>query len=180
MSKPAFPQGITKPQMDFRHAQISDIPLMMEIIRDAQASLRSQGVDQWQNGYPNEEQLQKDIHQQGSYVLTRDGAPIAMMALLPGPDPTYAVIDGAWLTAGEYYVIHRLAVSSLFKGVGTAARMLSEAEAICHREGIPALRVDTHHDNKPMQRFLAKGGFTPCGNIRLADGSPRIAFEKML
>jgi len=164
----------------FRKADFSDIPAMMSIIHDAQAALRNQGVDQWQNGYPNEAQLEKDISLEGSYVLERDGSIIATMALLPGPDSTYGWIDGAWLTDGAYYVIHRLAVDSRFKGMGTAARMLSEAEAICRSQGIPALRVDTHHDNKPMQRFLAKGGFTPCGDIRLANGSPRIAFEKAL
>ena len=31
-----------------------------------------------------------------------------------------------------------------------------------------------------MQRMLEKNGFVRCGVIHLADGAPRIAFEKVL
>ncbi len=40
------------------------------------------------------------------------------------------------------------------------------------------IRIDTHDDNKPMQGLLKKSGFQYCGRITLADGSPRIAFQK--
>ncbi len=180
MSKPIFPKGVARPSLLFRPATLDDIPAMLVVVADAQRSLKEQGVDQWQDGYPNETVLAKDIAAGGAYVLLRDELLIATMALLPGPDPTYQVIDGCWLTQGPYQVIHRLAVHSRFKGAGVAARMLQEAEIRCQRAGIPALRVDTHHDNRPMRRFLEKSGFTACGDIRLEDGSPRIAFEKVL
>lgn len=168
------------PNRIFRKATLADIPAMMDIIHDAQKALRSQGVDQWQNGYPNEAQLEKDIAADGACILLENDLVIATMALLPGPDPTYGWINGAWLADTPYFVIHRLAVRSDFKGSGVAARMLCEAEAICQSAGLSSIRVDTHHDNQPMQRFLHKNGFTPCGDIRLADGAPRIAFEKLL
>ena len=40
------------------------------------------------------------------------------------------------------------------------------------------LRVDTHRDNIVMQNFLHSYGFTYCGIIYLADGSPRLAYQK--
>jgi len=40
------------------------------------------------------------------------------------------------------------------------------------------IRVDTHHDNAPMQRLLDKLGFTYCGIIWLANGEERLAFQK--
>lgn len=171
---------MSTPNRIFRKAALSDIPAMMDIVHDAQKALRSQGVNQWQNGYPNEAQLEKDIAADGAYILLENEVVIATMALLPGPDPTYGWIDGAWLSDQPYFVIHRLAVRSDSKGSGVAAQMLSETESICKSAGISAIRVDTHHDNKPMQRFLSKNGFIPCGDIRLADGAPRIAFEKLL
>lgn len=180
MTKPVFPRGIDRSIMIFRQAAFADLPAMMAVISDAQRALQAQGVDQWQNGYPNEAALSGDIAAGGAYVLLRDGLLIGTMALLPGPEPTYQVIDGRWLTKGPYFVIHRLAVHSRFKGAGAAARMLEEAEKRCLREGIPSLRVDTHHDNQPMRRFLEKNGFLPCGEIRLDDGAPRLAFEKAL
>jgi len=34
------------------------------------------------------------------------------------------------------------------------------------------IRIDTHHDNKIMQRLLQENGFVHCGVIFLTDGSP--------
>ena len=42
-----------------------------------------------------------------------------------------------------------------------------------------SLRIDTHADNAPMRGLLRKLGFAQCGTIRLADGSPRLAFERV-
>ena len=39
------------------------------------------------------------------------------------------------------------------------------------------LRIDTHENNKVMQRALEKQGFERCGIIYVPDGTPRIAFE---
>ena len=40
------------------------------------------------------------------------------------------------------------------------------------------LRIDTHHANKIMQHVLEKNGFRKCGIIHLANGDPRLAYEK--
>ena len=42
----------------------------------------------------------------------------------------------------------------------------------------PNLRIDTHQDNKVMQHVVEKHGFTRRGIIYIADGSPRIAYER--
>ena len=46
-------------------------------------------------------------------------------------------------------------------------------------EHCQSLRADTHADNKIMQHLLEKNGFTRCGVIHVADGSPRFAYQKL-
>ena len=46
-------------------------------------------------------------------------------------------------------------------------------------EHCQSLRADTHADNKVMQHLLEKNGFTRCGVIHVADGSPRFAYQKL-
>jgi RimJ/RimL family protein N-acetyltransferase len=41
------------------------------------------------------------------------------------------------------------------------------------------IRVDTHSSNCVMQALLARLGYTRCGVIRLSDGTPRDAFQKV-
>ena len=100
------------------------------------------------------------------------GELLGVFAFLEGPDPTYQVIDGAWLDDSPYRVLHR--VASSFREPGFIAGVTAWAAQIC-----PHLRIDTHRDNLPMQRALKAAGFTPCGIIHLANGEPRIAFERV-
>ena len=46
-------------------------------------------------------------------------------------------------------------------------------------EHCESLRADTHADNKIMQHILEKNGFTKCGIIHVADGTPRIAYQRL-
>ena len=46
-------------------------------------------------------------------------------------------------------------------------------------EHYPNIRIDTHHDNKIMQRLLEQNGFVYCGIIFLADASPRLAYQRI-
>ena len=94
-----------------------DIPAIMEIIREAQASLKALGISQWQNGYPNEKAFEADIKNGISYVLEEQGQIIATAAISFVGEPTYKEIyDGTWLTDKESYgVIHRIAVKDQYE-----------------------------------------------------------------
>jgi hypothetical protein len=50
-----------EPVFDCRRAQEADLPGIMELVGMAQAYLKSQGVDQWQKGYPAPPDILPDI-----------------------------------------------------------------------------------------------------------------------
>lgn len=45
------------------------------------------------------------------------------------------------------------------------------------RDIAQSIRIDTHADNKTMQHLIEADGFTRCGIIYIADGTPRIAYQ---
>ena len=47
--------------MEFRKSVKSDIPEIMGIIKQAQDYFKEKNIDQWQNGYPNEEVINNDM-----------------------------------------------------------------------------------------------------------------------
>ena len=63
-------------------------------------------------------------------------------------------------------------------GDGTLHGVLGMIVAFCSRK-ISHLRIDTHEDNKVMQRAISKNGFQKRGIIYIEDGSPRIAYERV-
>ena len=54
--------------MNIRKTRKEDLPQVMEIIRMAQQSFREQGINQWQDGYPNEAIILQDMEKKQSYV----------------------------------------------------------------------------------------------------------------
>ena len=96
---------------------------------------------------------------------------VAYFALLPSPEPTYAHIDGAWLTDEPYGVIHRIASYPEVHGIFSAIIDFASAR-------YPHLRIDTHRDNRIMQHLIDMAGFSYCGIIWLEDGTERLAYER--
>ena len=167
--------------MEFRKTIESDIESIMKIIKQAQNYLREQGIDQWQNNYPNKWVIKKDIDNNNSYVLLKDNIIIGTVAVIFDGERTYNTIyNGQWLSNGEYTTIHRLAVDSNYRGSGISSLILKNIEKMSLDRKIFSIKVDTHRGNMPMQYFLKNHGFKYCGIIYLEDGNERLAFEKSL
>ncbi len=163
----------------FRPATPADADAVAAIYEEARQGFRASGIPQWQEGIPNKSTFLADIESGTARVLVCGGA-IAATCQLVTYEPTYAVLlGGAWQT-DSYVAVHRAAVSQAFRRRGLAGRMLADAEAYARRIGKPAVRIDTHEKNRNMRAMLEKNGYTPRGTIFLSDGSPRIAFEKVL
>jgi hypothetical protein len=125
---------------------------------------------QWGKTTPETTQLIDDIAKGDLYVLTDNGIIHGVFYFYIGTDPTYGVIeDGSWRSDTPYGTIHRIA------GDGSGG-VLAAAVAF-GKTKINHIRIDTHHDNKIMQRAIAKQGFCRSGIIYLEDGSPRIAYD---
>ena len=107
------------------------------------------------------------------------GNVIAYGAVVFDGEPAYDAIEGAWLTDGEYVVLHRMAVADGEKGRGVATEFMRRVEAMAHGRGTGSMRVDTNFDNRYMLRMLGRLGFVYCGKVRYRSGE-RLAFEKPL
>ena len=54
--------------MKIQKSTLAELESIMSIIDDAQKYLASLNIDQWQDGYPNEEQIKLDIENNDSYI----------------------------------------------------------------------------------------------------------------
>lgn len=164
--------------MKLRLTTLEDVNAVMSIINQAKEYLKSQGINQWQDGYPNEESIITDINNHEAYVLEKDNEIIATAMISETKEPTYDYIEGKWLQNNKYLVVHRIAIKDDQKGQGLAKIILGEAIKLYPDNY--SIRMDTHDDNLSMQRFLTKYGFTYCGTIYLANKDKRRAYEMIL
>ena len=158
--------------MEIRKARPDDIPEILRVYDIARSLMRAAGnFSQWGGGYPGEALLTADIQAGNLYVMCLGGVIEGVFALIFGEDPTYKYIEnGSWHSNRPYGAIHRLASRGTAHGIARACfdYCLGKTQY---------LRIDTHADNRPMQRALERFGFQKCGTIYLADGAPRIAFD---
>lgn len=157
---------------EVRSARMSDLKTIETLYAHARAFMAASGnPGQWGSTNPPTFRLLEDIARENLYVLTEKGAIHGVFALIPGEDPTYRSIEnGAWNYDEPYATLHRVAGDG---SGGILAAALAYAET-----NYRYLRIDTHEKNHPMRRAIARAGFSYCGIIHIADGTPRMAFDR--
>jgi len=157
-----------------RKAQLADLSFILDLYAGARAFMADHGNEtQWGQSYPSQELLRQDISREKLYVITDAEGIHGVFYFAIEPDPTYAVIqDGQWHSEDSYGVIHRIA------GDGSGGILRTAVNFVAGQ--IPYIRIDTHRDNYVMQKALTKLGFSRCGTIYVEDGTPRVAFDRLM
>lgn len=168
-------------KLTIRHSEMGDYEKMLAIYARAREFMAATGnPKQWNTTWPPAEVIKADIEDgKNSFVaIDEDGDIVATFFFMMENDPTYDYIeDGAWKSSDPYGVVHRIAVSGKVKGAG--AYCINWAYDRC-REAGRNLRIDTHGDNKIMQKLVTCLGFEYCGIIYVReDPDPRYAYEKV-
>lgn len=161
--------------MNIRKASLKDVDKILAIYQYAREQMRLGGnPGQWGSTYPSLELIQNDISHGNCYVMDEEEEIHGGFAFILGDDPTYQRIeDGAWLNGDDYGTIHRIAGDGKRKGI------FDYCTCFCEKK-VSNIRIDTHERNLIMQHLLEKNGYQKCGRIYVADGSPRIAYQKVV
>ena len=161
--------------MDYRIriAREQDLPEILQIYAYARSFMAANGnPNQWGKTNPPRETLEADIAEEKLYVALNGDTICGVFFFYIGEDPTYfKIYEGSWLSAAPYGTIHRIAS----RGSGG---LFAACVEFCLQK-CSHLRIDTHGDNHIMQHVVEKAGFQRRGIIYIADGTPRIAYEKI-
>ena len=162
-----------------KKAKRAQADISMGLIEEGRKYLKEQGSDQWQTGYPDRSVILEDIEKERGYLVTDGGAYLAYLCIDFQGEPAYDGLKGQWIGNFPYAVIHRLAVSSSYRGKGLSQTVFSLAEKECLKHSVYSLRADTDVKNTIMQHIFEKNGFRYCGTVWFA-GSDKLAYEKLL
>ena len=170
--------------MSIRLANINDIEDIMQVYAQAREYMNMQGnANQWGKQYPPRNLVEQDITTGKCYVVEseKDGEICGVFYFAVESDMAYKIIEGGqWRNDRPYGVVHRIAVGENAHNKGIAGKCIDYAVARCRETSVFDLRMDTHEDNIPMQRFLEKKDFRRCGKVYVEDGSERIAYHKII
>lgn len=158
---------------------IQDLETAMGLICEAKRYLKSQGIDQWQAGYPDESSIREDIENNRGYFITDGTQTAAYLCIDFKGEPAYETLIGSWLSNLPYAVIHRMAIAEDYRGKGLASTVFQLAERLCKEKNVSSIRVDTDEKNLIMRHVIAKNGFEYCGTVWFQNSSKQ-AYEKII
>ena len=154
--------------MNIRLANTSDTNRIFEIYEYARAYMKAHGnPNQWGDNRPEKSLTKDDIKNQRCYVMEDDGHIFACFVFTIGFEKAY---EAKFPSKVEYGVIHRVASDGSKRGIVELIVDFAKGK-------VNFLRIDTHEDNKTMQRAIERQNFKRLGIIYLEDGSPRILYE---
>lgn len=159
--------------MKIELAKKTDLDKLLKIYREAREFMKNSGnKTQWGDNKPSKETLERDIENKNLYKVVDFDEIVGAFALIYGEDKTYLEIDGKWLNDEPYATLHRVVSSGKARGIMSEIIKFSE-------EKYENLRIDTHKNNHKMLDKIRENGFAYCGVIKIDDGSPREAFQKI-
>lgn len=159
-----------------------DVLEILTIFKQTAEFFKEQGIDQWQVDYPNISTVLADIAAGQCYIGRNSRLILGVIVLSTAKEASYDELsDGHWNSPDDSYtVIHRLAVNRNYPGKGVSVKLINKAEALTKAKGFAGIRTDTHEANDGMRYILTKQGFRYTGQLTLADGSPRLGYDKLI
>ena len=175
---------LTEP-VSCRPAKEEDLPVLLALLEEGKALLRRRGIDQWQDGYPDEGLMRADLARGELFCVCHGEELAGFFVLSTRAEPWQdAITDGKWTPELPYATLHRSVVTAKYRGTGLSEKLLALAEQEARERGARALRTDTHKKNKAVLRLLRENGWRYRGNIRwpVEEGHDNVgqAYEKLL
>lgn len=156
-------------EMEFRTATIDDLDALVALYGAATQDMLRQGIDQWDEYYPDREILTEDVESGDMTLGLLDGEPACAWVVNREYEPEY--VSGAWEhTGGDFCVLHRLCVNPELQGRGLARQAMARMEKNALDKGFDSVRLDVFSQNLHAQRLYERLGYKHTGEVRFRKG----------
>ena len=144
------------------------------------AGMIANGIDQWDESYPNAEVIMEDLIAQTYFVAIKNEIIIAGINIDQNQDDTYLAID--WKDKkNQFLVVHRLAVKVEFWNDGIGKSLMLFTENLVTEKGLNSIRLDTYSGNPKAMEFYRRLGYTELDTIDLKPNKDKYhCFEKII
>jgi GNAT superfamily N-acetyltransferase len=161
-----------------RKARPEDASVLLQLVRDCITAMRSAGIEQWDEVYPDAVVIGRDISAGTLEVMCEHDQIIACITVDHHMDPLWKDLD--WSSAGEpCAVVHRLMVHPRVQGRGIAKQFMLHAEALARTMECRSIRLDSFLQNPAAMALYSKLGYRRTGTAMMRKG-PFAGFELLL
>ena len=166
--------------MIIRKANKEDLENIMKMYKSCVTGMLENGIEQWDNTYPNTEIISEDLNVGTYYVSEMDGAIIGGINIDKNQDDTYLALD--WEDKSDsFLVVHRLGVKEEFWNKKIGKDLMLFTEKLVIETGMKSIRLDTYSGNPKAMEFYRRLGYRELGTINLKlNKNEYYCFEKII
>ena len=138
--------------MIIRKANKVDLENIMKMYKSCVKGMITNGIDQWNDTYPNIEIISQDLEVMTYYVAEIEGEIIGGINIDQNQDETYLAID--WKDkSNSFLVVHRLGVKEENWGEEMGKRLMNFVEDLVVEKRLKSIRLDTYSGNPKAMEF---------------------------
>jgi len=166
--------------MIIRKANKEDLENIMKMYKSCVTGMLENGIDQWDDTYPNTEIINEDLNVGTYYVAEMDETIIGGVNIDKNQDDTYLALD--WEDKSDsFLVVHRLGVKEEFWNKKIGKDLMLFTEKLVIEKGLKSIRLDTYSGNPKAMEFYIRLGYTELGTIDLKPNKEKYyCFEKII
>jgi len=166
--------------MIIRKGKISELDNIMKMYKSCVSGMIKNGIDQWDETYPDNKTIFEDLDNQSYYVVEEKKEIIGGINIDQNQDKTYLDINWEDKT-NSFLVVHRLAVKEEFWNKKIGKDLMLFAENIVIKKGLNSIRLDTYSNNPKAMEFYRRLGYRKLGSINLKPNKNEYyCFEKII
>ena len=156
----------------------SDYYVLISLKDACIARMRADGIEQWDEVYPDAAVLARDLAVGTLHVLREGDSILGCVTVDTTHDPLWRGM--AWSAAGEpAAAVHRLMVHPAAQGRGLAKLLMAHAESLARAQGFRSIHLDCFTANPAALGLYERLGYRRTGTATMRKG-PFVCFEKLL
>jgi len=166
--------------MIIREANKKDLNNIMKMYKSCVTGMLKNGIDQWDESYPNTKIISEDLNVRTYYVAEIDGTIVGGVNIDKNQDNTYLAID--WEDKSDsFLVVHRLAVKEELWNKKIGKDLMLFTEKLVMKKRLKSIRLDTYSGNPKAMEFYKRLGYSELGTIDLKPNKDKYyCFEKII
>ena len=149
--------------LHFRLAEPFDLDKIFQVFESAIKNMISQNILQWDEIYPQKDDLREDILKKELYIGILDKEIASVYVLNDECDEQYK--NGNWkYPDASYKIVHRLCVDPRFQNRGVGRETVKHIEEVVREMGIQSIRLDAFTENPFSLRMYKKAEYNIVGH----------------
>jgi ribosomal protein S18 acetylase RimI-like enzyme len=159
--------------MRIEQAGLRDAPRVMELITLCTEHMRADGIDQWDDVYPNLQIVEDDARAGALFVAREDVTCVASVCLSDVQPEEFRPLP--WRYEGvPILVIHRLCVHPEWQRRGVARGLMDFAENYAAQHDFASIRLDAYTGNPRALALYERRGYRRVGQNVLPTTDPTL------